>query len=924
MPGPRCADLFRGVDHPMKTARKLSAAVVAVVLGAVGAATYFELLSPGGSADPVEAAGPAPWRFSRQRPVPPAQAVADCNGNGVDDLVDISSGTSLDCDGNDVPDECETFDPEPIKSVKMAGGFQLPVSLAHLPGDGGRLFVVEQTGKVRIFNLDTGQVLLTPFLDFSDRISTSGERGLLDIAFHPQYASNGFFYVNYSQSGSGDTIIARYSVSGDPNVADPDSEVILKMIPQDDTGHNGSQIRFGPDGYLYFAVGDGGTDFDANNRPQDPQSLLGKIIRLDVDNPPTYVPATNPFVGDPGVLDEIWAFGMRNPFRFTFDRLTGDMWIGDVGQAEREEIDFEPAGFPGGRNYGWSCMEGTLCAPWGTCTCNAPELTLPVHEIAHRTGDGTCSVIGGFVYRGCRIPHLGGRYFYADYCGDYIRSFRFTPDGEGGGTISDEIDHSAELNPGAAIQPIVTFGEDDEGELYFASMAGGLWKIVPASETFEVCGNLVVGPGEECEPPGVTDCDCACRIVPCPDASFADDFEADLGWSVSGGASSGAWVRAVPADHGLGDPPADADGSGMCFVTGVDDDVDGETRLTSPPMDMTDGAIVSFYYWLGTSPVNPMAPEVDYLRVEAATDPAGTDWTILRTYAFPASTWRRDTIEVGVELPATSTVRIRFVANDRFADDILEAGVDQFQVCPGLGFADCNANCIDDAIEVAKGLSPDCNANGLPDECDITAGTSVDCAGGPVGRIDEGAVLFNYCDLCHGPDGASGEGFVAPNIRNKTRDELWSFLLPPTTHPGGSFTNFTQEQFADLEAFLADGGSRGRPDLVPDECQGPPDCDDDGTPDACELEAGTQVDLDYDGIPDGCEQECIADITGFHPGTPDGVVDALDLLWLLAQWGSPCTGPCDADFTGPTPGVPDGNVDALEVLALIAFWGACP
>jgi hypothetical protein len=317
-------------------------------------------------------------------------------------------------------------------------------------------------------------------------VNPIGERGLLDLKFDPEHETNGFFYVAYNQAGTLDMMIARYGVSAGPNVADPDSEVILKSIT-DYVGHNGGQLQFGPnDGLLYFGAGDGSTpqENDPENNAQSLLSLHGKILRLDPHAPPAYIPPTNPFVGNPDALDEIWASGLRQPWRFSFDRMTGDMYIGEVGRNLFEEIDFQPAADAGGRNYGWKCLEGPACTGFGGCDCADLALIPPILAIERGLGDGTCAVIGGSVYRGTAIPELVGRYVYSDHCGRYFRSFVLVPDGGagGGGVVVDEQEHTEQLNPLDDIRLITSFGEDPAGELYVASKQGSVWEIVPLAE----------------------------------------------------------------------------------------------------------------------------------------------------------------------------------------------------------------------------------------------------------------------------------------------------------------------------------------------------------------------------------------------------------------------------------------------------------
>ena len=418
--------------------------------------------------------------------VGPDTGPLDCNGNGTPDGDDIANGTSLDCNGNEIPDECESFAPTPLQAIEVAGGLSSPSYVCSPPGD-PRLFIVEQDGIIRI--LSGASVLPTPFLDISTIVGSTGfEQGLLSIAFHPDYASNGQFFVNYTDS-AGDTVIARYTISGDPDIADAGSALVLKTVAQDAATHNGGQMHFGPDGYLYIGMGDGGEAGDASNRAQDLNSLLGKMLRLDVDAAAPYIPASNPFVGGAGA-DEIWAYGLRNPWRFSFDSLTGDMLIADVGEGSWEEVDFQPAASTGGENYGWRCYEGN--AGFNTAGCDDPNtMVFPIVEYDH-TG-GACSITGGYVYRGCQMPDLSGTYFYADYCSGAIGSFRYD---ETNG-VTDQQDRTAELTPlGGPITSIVSFGPDGNGELYIVSQNGGIYKIVAAGG---YCGDGNVDSGEECD-----------------------------------------------------------------------------------------------------------------------------------------------------------------------------------------------------------------------------------------------------------------------------------------------------------------------------------------------------------------------------------------------------------------------------------------
>jgi len=343
-----------------------------------------------------------------------------------------------------------------------------PVYATSPPGDTLRLFVVQQGGLVRVLRRDT--LLPTPFLDLRGKIDAGGERGLLSLAFHPQYAANGRFYV-YFTDPNGDIRIVRYLVSAaDSNVADSlSADTVLAVAHPGQSNHNGGQLQFGPDGKLYAGLGDGGSGGDPDGNGQDRHALLGKLLRLDVDGASGYtIPATNPFASDTTAASEIWALGVRNPWRFSFDRQTGDLYIGDVGQGAWEEVDVQPAASAGGVNYGWVVMEGMHCYPPGMNSCNQTGLTLPVIEYDHPTG---CSITGGYVYRGTRVPMLSGQYLYADYCTHFVRSFVYS-----GGQATQPRTWTQQLDPGGNVS---SFAQDQRGELYIMTLGGSLYRIVP-------------------------------------------------------------------------------------------------------------------------------------------------------------------------------------------------------------------------------------------------------------------------------------------------------------------------------------------------------------------------------------------------------------------------------------------------------------
>ncbi|HEY0594027.1 MAG TPA: PQQ-dependent sugar dehydrogenase [Thermoanaerobaculia bacterium] len=348
-----------------------------------------------------------------------------------------------------------------ISLVKIADGLAAPVAIGH-PGDGSnRLFVTLQDGRIVVIR--NGAVLPEPFLDIRSLVGSGGERGLLSVAFHPRYAQNGFFFVDYTDK-AGDTIVARYSVSpSDPDRADPSSAKTLLKIDQPFSNHNGGQLQFGPDSFLYVGLGDGGSGGDPDNRAQNLSDLLGKILRIDVDSGEPYgVPADNPFVGRSGARPEIWSYGLRNPWRFSFDRRTGDLFIGDVGQNAWEEIDWAPAGSRGGENWGWRRMEGMHCFNPST-NCNDGSLSLPVLEYGRADG---CSVSAGYRYRGTASPPLDGIFFYGDFCSGKIWGARENPNM----TWTSVLLLDTTLS-------ISSFGEDEAGEVYVADITGAIYRI---------------------------------------------------------------------------------------------------------------------------------------------------------------------------------------------------------------------------------------------------------------------------------------------------------------------------------------------------------------------------------------------------------------------------------------------------------------
>jgi uncharacterized protein (TIGR03437 family) len=345
-----------------------------------------------------------------------------------------------------------------LTPLKVVEGLQSPTMLTSARDGSGRIYVVEQQGRIRI--LRDGRLLDRPFLDINSKVLSGGERGLLSVAFPPGYASKGYFYIDYTDQPNGNTVVARYRITSDPELADPASEQILFTVTQPFANHNGGMLAFSPhDGHLYIGMGDGGSAGDPQNNGQNPQSLLGKLLRMDTES------------GNPAPSPEIWALGLRNPWRFSFDRDTGDLWVGDVGQDRYEEIDFQPAATGAGVNYGWRRMEGLHCYETG---CSMDGLTLPVFEYDHSQG---CSVTGGYLYRGKRWPALRGWYIFADYCSGNLWALQLQ-----NSAAAAQIVMRSGFN-------ITSFGEDEQGELYFADAGeGAIYQLASGNPSVTAAG----------------------------------------------------------------------------------------------------------------------------------------------------------------------------------------------------------------------------------------------------------------------------------------------------------------------------------------------------------------------------------------------------------------------------------------------------
>jgi glucose/arabinose dehydrogenase len=444
--------------------------------------------------------GDATFSFSYRAPNYDAEVTLYAAGNSTDGGLDLAGDAIASASlAVTVQNGFEPPPPPPppaggeLEAQQFASGLASPVAIANAGDE--RLFVVEQAGVIRVIQPD-GNVLPTPFLDISSQVdASSSEQGLLGLAFHPNYANNGFFFVYYTWDpgpGLDRSRISRFRASADPDVASPGSEVVIMEFEQPFTNHNGGDLHFGPDGLLYIASGDGGSGGDPQNNSQTLSNLLGKILRLDVNVAPGSgapsdcdisgfsnfsMPAGNAYSDGPGGAgcDEIFALGVRNPWRFSFDRLTGAMWIGDVGQNAVEEIDYLPAGASGGLNLGWRCYEGS--APYNLAGCSLDYL-FPVHEYTREQGD--CSVTGGVVYRGQSYPVLDGQYFFSDFCRPSIRALSGSP---------GELEVREVLPAGTLAAP-AAFGEDVEGEVYVADLAtGSIYRLAAVLTPGDVDGD---------------------------------------------------------------------------------------------------------------------------------------------------------------------------------------------------------------------------------------------------------------------------------------------------------------------------------------------------------------------------------------------------------------------------------------------------
>jgi len=586
-----------------------------------------------------------------------------------------------------------------LSTRRIASGINRPVLAVAPPGDYTRLFIVEQPGVIRIYDMVNAVMLPTPFLNIASIVgggdSGSDERGLLGLAFSPDFATNGHFFVSYTNNSS-NTVIARYTVStANPNLANASSALTILTQSQPETNHNGGMIAFSPiDGYLYIGLGDGGGGNDQHGSIGNGQlqtTFLGKMLRIDVANSapgtPYVVPPTNPFVGPGGYLDEIWASGLRNPWRWSFDRVTGDMYIADVGQNAWEEVDFQPATSAGGENYGWRCMEGNSCTGLSGCTCNAPTLTDPIHVYSHSSG---CSISGGYCYRGCAMPNMHGIYFFSDFCTSPMWSFRVV-----GGAVTEFTTRTTELDPPGAqsIAGVTSFGEDAYGEIYICDWNGGeIFKIVPAdiaTSGLDCDGNFIldtceiaVGAVTDCNGNGTSDvCDISsgaatdCNGNDIPDSCEIAAFDCNANGLHDSCEIDGGSV----ADCNNDDIPD------SCQIAGAD--CNGNGTLDS--CDIAAGGSIDCD--LDGTP--------DECEIAAGTEENCNGNALLDSCE----------IDLGLVLDCDQDGRI-----------------DTCQIDEGSA-PDCNANGAIDSCDIAGATSPDSNQNGIPDECEFTAFRRSDC-----------------------------------------------------------------------------------------------------------------------------------------------------------------------------------------------------
>ena len=493
-------------------------------------------------------------------------------------------------------------------------------------------------------------------------------------------------------------------------------------------------------------------------------------------------------------------------------------------------------------------------------------------------------MIGGYVYRGCEVPSYQGTYFYAEYCADWIKTFQ-----ESNGQAVNHQDVTSELGWSASNGAITSFGEDAAGELYVVTSGGRVYRLTCQSTGGSDCGNGIVEPGEECDDGNDVEGDgcyeCMIEDNPNDGADLcANAPEVVVG--INPFSTTGANAEYPDPDESqCSGTYLDWDGSADVWFT-FSPTLDGELSLTTCDSSSYDTSMALYEGsscgdWTQIACNGDASGQSGCQSYYSAIDDISV--TAGETYFIRLGGWQGST--------GDGTLTVSYASSGK----------------------DCNGNGIEDSIDIAEGKSSDCNGNGVPDECDLADGVSGDCDGGPTGVKSAGQSLIDtWCFGCHGDDGGGGKGYPGPSLRDKRRTDLWTMLRTPTDHPGGSHDEFTQQDFADLEAFLADGGAYGRPDEVLDICQALADCDDDGDSDGCEVEAGTQTDMNWDGVPDDCLAPCPGDVTA------DGMVNISDLLLVISEWGQSGSSADCASGSGP---YPDGLVNISDLLQVISDWG---
>lgn len=602
----------------------------------------------------------------------PVTNASDCNGNDVPDSTDIGSGTSQDCNGNLIPDECETH--RPMAEV-VASGAADPVAVTTAPDDADLVYVAQRSGLIRV--IEAGSFLATPFLDLSANVAGGPEQGLLDLEFDSDFADNGRFYVSYVNPG-GSTIIAQFTALNSRYVADAASQTILKTIAQPFPDGNGGLLAFAPDGTLYVGMSDGGGTNDPSGRGQEPGTLLGKILRLDVDNPPFYIPADNPFVGTGLPVDEIWSLGVHAPRGLSVDRETGDLYVADHGTGIMDEVSIEPGSSAGGRNLGWRCMEGTTCTGLSGCTCNAPSLTLP--DVTIGGGPDDCGIVGGPVYEGCILTDSVGAYFYANTCTGTFGALRWE-----NGIVVEQSDITSQVEAVTGPIPnVAAFGEDANGEILLASASGTIYRWVanPA-----VCGNDVLEPGEGCDDGNdIAGDGCApdCTLEP---AAANDHCETAL--EIGEGAFPFTTVNSTT------DGPVEPLLCNFNGQTGFDHDV-----------------------WYVYTPSCGGAATISTCSADFDTRVAAYAGDVCPSQSSTAIACNDDACGAASQLSFDVDACVPYLIRVGGTDGASGSGTLSVQCDPQPLVDDCNGNFVNDSVDITCQTSTDGNGNGVPDECE--------------------------------------------------------------------------------------------------------------------------------------------------------------------------------------------------------------